>query len=118
MGILDAGTSLRRFLINEVKKETLEKCIYSERACSVIAHDADGDVVGVKLGFTTTQDKLRGRMFYYPALEYLYWILPEVVINLNTMGWYLEEQKRFHPNKAMEDLVRHSCCITIYGLSC
>ncbi len=106
MGVVQAGTMASRLIVKELRKDLMKKCLHADTSYSVIAENSSGEVLGVKLGYIMTNDKKLGRFIYYPELKPFYWALPEIVVNFNTVGWYIERHLGYHPNKAMDTLVR------------
>ncbi len=106
MDFLREDTMVNRAVTNGIKKDFMTKCVHEPTAYSIIAEDDKGEVMGIKLGFKITRDKRLGNLFYTPAMKYFYWLLPRRMVDLNVIGWFLEEELEYHPNKTMDSMVR------------
>ncbi len=104
LGFLSGETWVDRYARAELRKFFTGQCLGKANSHSVLALDGS-EIVGVKLGFRLTTACQPHPFSYSKWMEYLYWALPQKVVDLNVFSSYYEGPGfRYHPNLALEDL--------------
>ncbi len=112
MNLKSGDTRTDRSVRDRMRKDLAKYCLKSESRASVLALDRDGELVGVKLAYKATANDGEEKPRHYTKwMRHFYWVLPQRTVHWNIFSYYVEEELRYHPTFAMEDIGTKSVCV-------